>query len=186
MSTHRSTHRSTGRAERFARSILLLLVAAALPLTRAPVARAAIFVVDATDVDAGDLVPGDGVCAWSTLPPTTCPPGFPTNVLYGVDPMLGPLQDNGGATPTRKPLPGSPALDAASPLAVGTPGGCPATDQRGVARPQPSRPGGVDRCDMGAVEVPEAPVRAASLAAVGALSGLVLARRRSERRAPGR
>jgi Ca2+-binding RTX toxin-like protein len=28
-----------------------------------------------------------------------------------IDPLLGPLQDNGGPTPTRAPLPGSPALD---------------------------------------------------------------------------
>src|SRR5207248_6301617 len=32
-----------------------------------------------------------------------------------LDPMLGPLQDNGGPTPTRLPLPGSPLLDAGDP-----------------------------------------------------------------------
>jgi len=32
--------------------------------------------------------------------------------LVGVDPRLGPLQDNGGPTPTRALLPGSPAIDA--------------------------------------------------------------------------
>ena len=56
------------------------------------------------------------------------------------DPMLGPLQDNGGGTPTNAPLYGSPALDAAG-LS-----GCPATDQRGVPRPQGSA------CDIGAYE----------------------------------
>jgi hypothetical protein len=58
----------------------------------------------------------------------------------GVDPMLGPLADNGGGTMTHALLPGSPAIDA------GDPNGCPATDQRGVARPQGSG------CDIGAFE----------------------------------
>lgn len=46
------------------------------------------------------------------------------------DPILGPLQDNGGPTPTHALLPGSPAIDA------GTVIGAPAFDQRGVPRPQ--------------------------------------------------
>lgn len=58
---------------------------------------------------------------------------------------LAPLADNGGATLTQLPQPGSVAIDG------GTGSGCPATDQRGVARPQ-----GVS-CDIGAVEVGPAP-----------------------------
>jgi hypothetical protein len=54
---------------------------------------------------------------------------------------FGPLGDNGGPTPTHPLLPGSPALDMA--LA----GVCPATDQRGIVRPQ-----GV-ACDAGAFEL---------------------------------
>jgi predicted outer membrane repeat protein len=50
--------------------------------------------------------------------------------LVGTNPNLGPLANNGGPTWTMALLPGSPAIDAGS--AVGTP----ATDQRGVARPQ--------------------------------------------------
>jgi hypothetical protein len=50
--------------------------------------------------------------------------------LLGVDPMLGPLQDNGGPTWTHALLQGSPAIDA------GVPTGAPADDQRGVSRPQ--------------------------------------------------
>jgi hypothetical protein len=46
------------------------------------------------------------------------------------DPMLGPLQDNGGPTFTHDLLPGSPAIDA------GDNSGSPTTDQRGVPRPQ--------------------------------------------------
>jgi predicted outer membrane repeat protein len=45
-----------------------------------------------------------------------------------IDPLLGPLQDNGGPTWTMALLPGSPALDA------GDNDGVPATDQRGLPR----------------------------------------------------
>jgi hypothetical protein len=59
------------------------------------------------------------------------------------DPKLDPngLQNNGGPTKTIALLPGSPAIDAA----VSCPP--PATDQRGIARPQGSG------CDIGAYEV---------------------------------
>lgn len=57
-----------------------------------------------------------------------------------VDPLLGPLQDNGGFTPTMALLPSSSAIDA------GDDANCPATDQRGVTRPQG------DHCDIGAFE----------------------------------
>jgi hypothetical protein len=57
-----------------------------------------------------------------------------------VDPLLGPLADNGGPTDTRALAQGSPAVDAGA--------GCAATDQRGVARPA----GGA--CDIGAFESP--------------------------------
>jgi predicted outer membrane repeat protein len=53
---------------------------------------------------------------------------------------LGPLADNGGSTQTMALLPGSAAIDA------GNNAVCPATDQRGVARPQGA-------CDVGAFEV---------------------------------
>jgi LPXTG-site transpeptidase (sortase) family protein len=53
-------------------------------------------------------------------------------------PNLGPLQDNGGSTPTMALGTGSSAIDAGS--------DCSATDQRGVSRPQGSA------CDIGAYE----------------------------------
>jgi hypothetical protein len=56
------------------------------------------------------------------------------------NPMLGPLADNGGPTRTMAVIFGSPAIDGGDPAA------CPATDQRGVRRPQ----GTV--CDVGAFE----------------------------------
>jgi hypothetical protein len=66
----------------------------------------------------------------------------------GVDPRLGPLQDNGGPTFTHALLPGSPAIDA---IPWGA-NGCGTTvysDQRGQARPQPAW----GTCDSGAYEV---------------------------------
>src|SRR5437016_5440311 len=62
--------------------------------------------------------------------------------LSNRDPLLGVLASNGGATQTRALSAGSPAIDAGSNAA------CPATDQRGVARPFPA--GG--NCDIGAFE----------------------------------
>ncbi len=61
------------------------------------------------------------------------------------DPLLGPLQHNGGFTQTHLPDPGSSAIDAgiAAPCLSDT-------DQRGVPRPQGSA------CDLGAVEAIDA------------------------------
>ncbi len=41
--------------------------------------------------------------------------GDTTTNIFGVDPDLGPLQDNGGTTLSHMPLPGSPLIDAGSP-----------------------------------------------------------------------
>ena len=71
----------------------------------------------------------------------TCGLTDPTD-LPGVDPLLGPLQDNGGPTETHALSPGSLAIDPIPPGSCAT-----ATDQRGNARPQ--GPG----CDIGAYEV---------------------------------
>ena len=73
--------------------------------------------------------------------------GFSGSDLIGVEPLLGPLQDNGGPTFTRALLSGSSAIDAGSPAIPGSGGGaCEATDQRGTPRPR-----GV-RCDIGSFE----------------------------------
>jgi hypothetical protein len=66
--------------------------------------------------------------------------------LIGTDPQLAPLADNGGPTSTMALLPGSPAIDA------GAASGAPATDQRGVPRPQGA---GVD---IGAFEYLSSPI----------------------------
>jgi hypothetical protein len=79
-------------------------------------------------IDAGYNICSDSTASFSA-----------TGSLNNVDPLLGPLADNGGPTPTMLLLNGSPALDA-------VPVGFPLVDQRGVARPQ-----GV-AADIGAVE----------------------------------
>src|SRR5262249_19903037 len=57
---------------------------------------------------------------------------------YTVDPLLGPLQNNGGPTATMALLPGSPAI-AAGVSTSQVPGlAVPATDQRGDPRPATS------------------------------------------------
>jgi len=62
-----------------------------------------------------------------------------TGDLTNTDPLLGPLQDNGGPMLTHALLVGSPAIDQGATV-------CPATDQRGVTRPQGLA------CDSGAYE----------------------------------
>ncbi len=64
----------------------------------------------------------------------------------GVDPLLGALADNGGSTLTHALQPGSPAIDA------GTNTECPATDQRGIARPYDGDNDNTATCDIGAFE----------------------------------
>jgi predicted outer membrane repeat protein len=75
--------------------------------------------------------------------------GATTGNQLNVDPMLGPLQDNGGATQTCALLPGSPAIDQ------GSGGGVAHPDQRGVTRPYdyPNITNAADGEDMGAFEL---------------------------------
>jgi hypothetical protein len=69
----------------------------------------------------------------------------PGSNIFGRDPVLGPLQDNGGPTPTHALLAGSPAIDAGDPDFEPPP----AFDQRGGGFHRVA--GG--RVDMGAFEV---------------------------------
>jgi hypothetical protein len=80
----------------------------------------------------------------------------PGSDLLGVDPQLGPLQDNGGPTQTMAPAASSPALNRG--------GGSLGTDQRGDARPvlYPGVPisgaPGANGADIGAYELQAPPV----------------------------
>jgi predicted outer membrane repeat protein len=88
-----------------------------------------------------------------------CPSGATcAGVLITANPMLAPLQNNGGFTRTMALGAGSPAIDAGQGSSD-----CAPKDQRGVIRPQGAR------CDMGAYEV-----RALSLLSVGTYDGQVL------------
>ncbi|MEW5985921.1 MAG: choice-of-anchor Q domain-containing protein, partial [Chloroflexota bacterium] len=71
-----------------------------------------------------------------------------------IDPLLGPLQDNGGPTFTHTLLSGSPAID------MGHPAGCTdqrqnvlTVDQRGETRPADGDGNGTATCDVGAFEL---------------------------------
>jgi hypothetical protein len=95
---------------------------------------------DGTMISNGYNLSSDGSCNLSG-------PGD----LNNTDPMIGPLQNNGGPTQTMALPSGSPAIDA------GNPSGCTdghghllRTDQRGQPRPDKEDSGG---CDMGAYEL---------------------------------
>jgi hypothetical protein len=99
--------------------------------------------VDGTVTSLGHNLIGDGTGSSGFAAAAGDQVGTPANP---VDPRLGPLQDNGGPTPTMALLAGSPAIDAADP------NNFPATDQRGVARPQHGGGNGSALPDMGAYE----------------------------------
>ena len=76
---------------------------------------------------------------------------------FGVDPRLGPLQDNGGPTWTHALLPDSPAIDAGDPSAIAGVGDLPEFDQRSepYSRVCDGDGDGTARIDIGAFEVPD-------------------------------
>ncbi len=86
-----------------------------------------------------------------------------TEDIAGVDPLLGPLQDNGGPVSTHALLIGSPAIDA-GPLDG------PSTDARGAARPQDGDGVGGAAFDIGAFEAAQAVLVSLSLTRLATLT----------------
>ena len=95
----------------------------------------------ATGPDIFTAPTADLTANWTLIETTTGATIGGANNLTGVDPQLGPLQNNGGPTRTMLPAASSPAVNAGDPAFV-----APNTDQRGLPRP-------VLRVDMGAVEL---------------------------------
>lgn len=91
-------------------------------------------------VDGGHNISSDSTCDFNVA----------NGSFSNTNPRLEPLQDNGGSTMTHGLEWGSPAIDA------GDPALCPATDQRGVARPLDGNKDGRAICDIGSYEL-EAP-----------------------------
>lgn len=98
------------------------------------------FGVDSQIVSGANNISSDSSCNFSQ----------PSD-LFNTDPMLGPLQNNGGQTDTFAPLANSPAIDA------GNNATCLATDQRGISRPIDGDGNGTAVCDIGAVEFNTSP-----------------------------
>lgn len=68
--------------------------------------------------------------------------------LSPAEPLFGPLEDNGGPTPTHALMPASPLRDAGDPLGCVDLDGVPlTTDQRGEVRTAG------EACDIGAFEL---------------------------------
>ncbi len=90
------------------------------------------------DAETG-MTPGGTVGANNLADDASCGSGFTS--ISSLSTQIGALSDNGGSTQTVSLIEGSPAIDA------GDDSLCPATDQRGVTRPQGAA------CDIGAYEL---------------------------------
>jgi hypothetical protein len=93
--------------------------------------------------DHGDIDGTIAASGYNVIGNSTGGGGFADTDILDVDPLLGPLQDNGGLTHTMALLPASPAIDA------GENSDAPEWDQRGPGFPRIVN----DQIDIGAFEV---------------------------------
>jgi hypothetical protein len=106
--------------------------------------------------DAGGIVSGGynligdaDACNWSTATGDRVGSG-----TTPINPLVGPLRNNGGPTMTQALLPGSPAIDAGNPSGCrGPDGNVLSTDQRGFPRPVAGDADNDVICDIGAYEL---------------------------------
>ncbi|HKX13075.1 MAG TPA: CSLREA domain-containing protein [bacterium] len=81
------------------------------------------------------------------------PPPAPAVDQITSDPLLGPLGENGGSTPTHSLLDGSPAIDGGNPAGCGDRMGNDLTlDQRSFPREEDGDGDGIAVCDAGSLE----------------------------------
>jgi hypothetical protein len=104
------------------------------------IAVADTIVADNQPTDCGGFGTGTATSGFDLFSDGSCPVNGAGDRV-GVDPGLGPLQDNGGPTKTEAIAASSPAYDASS--------SCAGTDQRGVSKLQR----GATNCDIGAYQV---------------------------------
>lgn len=124
-------------------------------------------VANGTPQDVDPSTSDDSYIADHSLIEAASPPSSGSNNILGIDPLLGPLANNGGPTLTHLPLPGSPVNNAGDP-AIPNP---PATDQIGFARIAGAA------VDLGSIEAPAFAANVPTLSewAVILLSALLLA-----------
>jgi CSLREA domain-containing protein len=103
--------------------------------------------------DCAGTLTSEGYNLIRITPPGECNVAPVTGDIFFSDPLLGPLQNNGGSTQTHALLAGSPAIDGGNPGGCGDNLGALLTDQRGFPRSIDGNNDSVARCDIGAYEL---------------------------------
>jgi hypothetical protein len=103
--------------------------------------------------DCAGTLTSEGYNLIRITPPGECNVAPVTGDVFSSDPLLGPLQNNGGSTQTHALLAGSPAIDGGNPGGCGDNLGALLTDQRGFPRSIDGNNDSVAGCDIGAYEL---------------------------------